>query len=155
MQICKLKFLARSLGPISYASSSCLFSLPTSISLLSIPMASLHCCWFREATEKMGRPGEGAFQAADSWWTLDDIYSGIQFFTESKSALPHRHCSDLPLDLVTLTASVKTASRAMPGKCCSGSAWWDFHWGFWGKKGDHRNESGLSYRKLERSGIDL
>lgn len=75
--------------------------------------------------EKISRPGESGFQAADSWWTLDDIYSRIQYFPESKSAFPTvtaESRSDLPLDLVTLTASVKTAFHAMPGKCRSGSA---------------------------------
>ena len=52
-------------------------------------------CWFREAIEKISRPGECGLQAAESRRTLDDISSRVPLFTESKSAVPRCHCGVL------------------------------------------------------------
>lgn len=110
------------------------------VSFLSIPLGS-HCCCLNLMLVQ-GSHGEDK-QARRKWLSgcrlLVDPGSvaGCSTLQRTNLLFPtvtvESH-SDLPLDLVTLTASVKTASHAMPGKCHSGSAWWDFHQGFWGKR---------------------
>lgn len=122
MQIRKVKFLARNLGHIPYPSSPCLFSLPSFLSLpffliqprglpplLFEPDAGARKPWrIWPGREKVG------FEAADSWWTLDDIYNRIQFVTESTSALPHCHCGVPPWSTFRPSSTYSFCKNCIP-----------------------------------------